>query len=57
MIEKMATEGELFLLGGGGREIDKPSNYDVNRCVTKARSKQFKTINPNLTAYQEYEIT
>lgn len=56
MIEKIATENELFTLGGGG-EIDKPSNYDMNRCVTKARSKQFKTINPNLTAYQEYEIT
>lgn len=57
MIEKIATENELFTLGGGGREIDKPSNFDMNRCVTKARSKQFKTINPNLTAYQEYEIT
>ena len=33
MIEKIATEGELFILGGGG-EINKPSNYDVNRCVT-----------------------
>ena len=53
MIEKMATEGELFLLGG---EIDKPSNYDINRCVTKTRSKQFKTINPNLTAYQDLQL-
>ena len=56
MIEKIATENELFTLGGGGREIDKPSNYDMNRCVTKARSKQFKTINPNLTAYQDLQL-
>ena len=55
MIEKIATENELFTLGGGG-EIDKPSNYDMNRCVTKARSKQFKTINPNLTAYQDLQL-
>lgn len=53
MIEKIATENELFTLGGG---IDKPSNYDMNRCVTKARSKQFKTINPNLTAYQDLQL-
>lgn len=56
MIEKMATEGELFLLVGGGVETDKPSNYDMNRCVTKTRSKQFKTINPNLTAYQDLQL-
>lgn len=55
MIEKIATENELFTLGGGG-EIDKPSNFDMNRCVTKARSKQFKTINPNLTAYQDLQL-
>ena len=52
MIEKIATDNELFTLGG----IDKPSNYDMNRCVTKARSKQFKTINPNLTAYQDLQL-
>ena len=52
MIEKIATENELFTLGG----IDKPSNYDMNRYVTKARSKQFKTINPNLTAYQDLQL-
>jgi hypothetical protein len=28
----------------------------MNRCVTKARSKQFKTINPNLTAYQDLQL-
>lgn len=56
MIEKIATENELFTLGGGGREIDKPSNFDMNRCVTKARSKQFKTINPNLIAYQDLQL-
>lgn len=56
MIEKIATENELFTLGDGGREIDKPSNFDMNRCVTKARSKQFKTINPNLIAYQDLQL-
>ena len=56
MIEKIATYNELFTLGGGGREIDKPSNFDMNRCVTKARSKQFKTINPNLIAYQDLQL-
>ena len=55
MIEKIATENELFTLGGGG-EIDKPSNFDMNRCVTKARSNQFKTINPNLIAYQDLQL-
>lgn len=28
----------------------------MNRCVTKTRSKQFKTINPNLTAYQDLQL-
>lgn len=28
----------------------------MNRCVTKARSKQFKTINPNLIAYQDLQL-
>lgn len=28
----------------------------MNRCVTKARSKQFKTINPNLTTYQDLQL-
>ncbi len=55
MSEKIATEKELFTLGGG-KETDKPTNYDINRCVTKARSKQFKTINPNLTAYQDLQL-
>ena len=53
MSEKIATEKELFTLGGGG---DKPSDYDINRCVTKTRSTAFKTINPNLTAYQDLQL-
>lgn len=36
MSEKIATEKELFTLGGG-KETDKPTNYDINRCVTKTR--------------------
>ena len=56
MIEKIATENELFTLGGGGREIDKPSNFDMNRCVTKTRSTTFKSVTANLTAYQDLQL-
>ena len=55
MSEKIATEKELFILGGG-EEINKPSNYDINRCVTKTRSTAFKSITVNLTAYQELQL-
>lgn len=49
---KIATEKELFTLGGG-KEIDKPSNYDVNKCVTKTRSDYF-VISPDVLI-EEYE--
>lgn len=55
MPEKIATEKELFTLGGG-KETDKPTNYDINRCVTKTRSTAFKSITANLTAYQELQL-
>lgn len=55
MSEKIATEKELFTLGGG-KETDKPSNYDINRCVTKTRSSAFKSITANLTAYQDLQL-
>ena len=53
MIEKIATENELFTLGGGG---DKPSDYDINRCVTKTRSTAFKSVTANLTSYQNLQL-
>lgn len=52
MSGKIATEKELFTLGGG-KETDKPSNYDVNRCVTKTRSVYF-VISPAVLI-EEYE--
>ena len=52
MIEKIATEKELFTLGGG----DKPSDYDINRCVTKTRSTAFKSVTANLTSYQNLQL-
>lgn len=53
MSEKIATEKELFTLGGGG---DKPSDYDINRCVTKIRSSAFKSVTANLTSYQNLQL-
>ena len=55
MSGKIATEKELFTLGGG-KETDKPTNYDINRCVTKTRSTAFKSITANLTAYQDLQL-
>ena len=55
MSEKIATEKELFTLGGG-LEGDKPSNYDINRCVTKTRSTAFKSVTANLTSYQNLQL-
>ena len=55
MSEKIATEKELFTLGGG-LEGDKPTNYDINRCVTKTRSTAFKSVTANLTAYQDLQL-
>lgn len=55
MSEKIATEKELFTLGGG-LEGDKPSNYDINRCVTKTSSTAFKSVTANLTAYQDLQL-
>ena len=55
MSGKIATEKELFTLGGG-LEGDKPSNYDINRCVTKTRSTAFKSVTANLTAYQDLQL-
>lgn len=55
MSEKIATEKELFTLGGG-KETDKPSNYDINRCVTKTRSTAFKSVTANLTSYQNLQL-
>lgn len=52
MSGKIATEKELFTLGGG-LEGDKPSNYDINRCVTKTRSEDF-VISPAVLI-EEYE--
>ena len=53
MSGKIATEKELFTLGGGG---DKPSDYDINRCVTKTRSTAFKSVTANLTSYQNLQL-
>ena len=55
MSGKIATEKELFTLGGG-LEGDKPSNYDINRCVTKIRSSAFKSVTANLTTYQDLQL-
>ena len=55
MSGKIATEKELFTLGGG-LEGDKPSNYDINRCVTKTRSTAFKSVTAKLTAYQDLQL-
>lgn len=55
MSGKIATEKELFTLGGG-KETDKPSNYDINRCVTKTRSTAFKSVTANLTSYKNLQL-
>lgn len=55
MSGKIATEKELFTLGGG-LEGDKPTNYDINRCVTKIRSSAFKSVTANLTTYQDLQL-
>lgn len=52
MSGKIATEKELFTLVGG-LEGDKPSNYDINRCVTKTRSEDFVISQP--VFIEEYE--
>ena len=55
MIEKIVTEKELFILGGE-EEINKPPNYDGNRCITKTRSTSFKLALPDLTSYRDLQL-
>lgn len=55
MSEKIITEKELFILGGE-EEINKPSHYDANRCITKTRSTSFKTTLANLTSYRDLQL-
>lgn len=55
MLEKIITEKELFILGGE-EEINKPPNYDANRCITKTRSTSFKTTLANLTSYRDLQL-
>lgn len=55
MIEKIATEKELFILGVE-EEINKPPHYDANRCITKTRSTSFKLALPDLTSYRDLQL-
>jgi hypothetical protein len=55
MPEKIITEKELFILGGE-EEINKPSHYDTNRCITKTRSTSFKATLANLTSYRDLQL-
>lgn len=55
MSDKIITEKELFILGGE-EEINKPSHYDANRCITKTRSTYFKTTLANLTSYRDLQL-
>ena len=55
MSDKIITEKELFILGGE-EEINKPSHYDANRCITKNRSTFFKTTLANLTSYRDLQL-
>lgn len=55
MPEKIITEKELFILGGE-EEINKPSHYDGNRCITKTRSTSFKLALPDLTSYIDLQL-
>ncbi len=55
MSEKIITEKELFILGGE-EEINKPSHYDANRCITKTRSTSFKATLANLTSYRDLQL-
>ena len=55
MSEKIITEKELFILGGE-EDINKPPNYDANRCITKTRSTSFKTTLANLTSYRDLQL-
>lgn len=55
MSDKIITEKELFILGGK-EDINKPPNYDGNRCITKTRSTSFKTTLANLTSYRDLQL-
>lgn len=55
MSEKIVTEKDLFKLGGK-EDINKPPNYDANRCITKNRSTSFKLSLPDLTSYRELQL-
>ncbi len=55
MSDKIITEKELFILGGK-EDINKPPNYDANRCITKTRSTSFKLALPDLTSYRNLQL-
>lgn len=55
MSEKIVTEKDLFKLGGK-EDINKPPNYDANKCITKTRSTSFKLALPDLTSYRDLQL-
>lgn len=55
MPEKIVTEKDLFKLGGK-EDINKPPNYDANKCITKTRSTSFKLALPDLTSYRDLQL-